>query len=421
MNIFERALKVIPGGVNSPVRAFRSVGGEPYFVESAKGARVTDTNGNIYIDYVSSWGPMILGHARDEIVDALKTAVEMGTSYGAPTKQEVELAELVCEMMPSIEMLRLVSSGTEAVMSALRLARAFTKRDIVIKFEGCYHGHSDSMLVKSGSGLITFGSPSSPGVPADTTKHTLIAQYNNLDSVKSLFNEYKGKIACVIVEPVAANMGVLLPKDGFLEGLKNICNDDGALLIFDEVITGFRLTRGGAQEYYGVSADLTTLGKIIGGGLPVGAYGGRKEIMSNVSPAGSVYQAGTLSGNPLAVTAGLTTLKILNNTDTYKELSDKAEKLYGGMRENLEKLGLKYAFNSVESLACLFFSERTVDNYESAMTSDTAKYASFFHRMLKRGVALAPAQFEALFLSLAHTDEDIEKTLEAQYECLKNL
>jgi glutamate-1-semialdehyde 2,1-aminomutase len=419
--IFERSKQVIPGGVNSPVRAYRSVGGTPFFVSRAKGSKITDIEGREYIDYVCSWGPMILGHADDDVISAVKAAADKGTSYGAPTEAEVELAELTVEMLPSAESVRMVSSGTEAVMSALRLARAYTERDMFIKFEGCYHGHSDSLLVKAGSGLLTFGTPSSPGVPADVTKNTLVASYNDADSVKKLFSKYPGKIACVIVEPVAANMGVVLPKDGFLRELRTICDDNGALLIFDEIITGFRLAAGGAQEYFGVTPDITTLGKIIGGGLPVGAYAGPKKIMNLISPVGPVYQAGTLSGNPLAMAAGIATLKKLKNKNFYKTLKTSSDLLFNGMAENARKLGLKYALNHIESLGCLFFTERPVNSYASAITSDTSKYAAFFHLMLDKGISLAPAQFEAIFVSAAHTEEDIENTLKAHYECLRNL
>jgi glutamate-1-semialdehyde 2,1-aminomutase len=419
--IFERSKQVIPGGVNSPVRAYRSVGGIPYFVSRAKGSKITDIEGREYIDYVCSWGPMILGHADGDVISAVKAAADKGTSYGAPTEAEAELAELTVAMIPSAESVRMVSSGTEAVMSALRLARAYTERDMFIKFEGCYHGHSDSLLVKAGSGLLTFGTPSSPGVPADITKNTLVASYNDADSVKKLFLEYPGKIACVIVEPVAANMGVVLPKDDFLRELRTVCDDNGALLIFDEIITGFRLAAGGAQEYFGVTPDLTTLGKIIGGGLPVGAYAGPKKIMNMVSPVGPVYQAGTLSGNPLAMAAGIATLKKLKSENFYKTLKTSSDLLFNGMAENVRKLGLKYTLNHIESLGCLFFTERPVDSYESAVTSDTSKYAAFFHLMLDRGISLAPAQFEAIFVSAAHTEEDIENTLKAHYECLRNL
>jgi glutamate-1-semialdehyde 2,1-aminomutase len=420
-NLFDQAKQVIPGGVNSPVRAFGSVGGEPYFVDRAQASHIWDSEGREYIDYVCSWGPMILGHCDPDVDKAIKAAVDKGTSYGAPTEKELVLAKMITQMIPSIDMVRMVSSGTEAVMSAIRLARGFTKRDMIVKFEGCYHGHSDSLLVKAGSGLLTFGTPSSPGVPADITKNTLIAQYNDINTVKSLFSEYSGKIACVIVEPVAANMGVVLPTQDFLQALADTCKQEGALLIFDEIITGFRLSAAGAQGYYGITPDLTTLGKIIGGGLPVGAYGGRREIMEMVSPLGPVYQAGTLSGNPLAMTAGIETLKKLSQPDFYTKLNAKATILWEGLAENQRKLGLSYAFNSLASLSCLFFTKNKVTSYAEAVTADTKAYAKYFHGMLERGIALAPAQFEAMFVSAVHTDEDIERTIKAHYEVLKNI
>lgn len=421
MSLFDEAKQYIPGGVNSPVRAFGSVGGEPYFVEKGAGSHIWDTEGKEYIDYVCSWGPLILGHCDKDVNNAVISAVEKGASFGAPTKQETVLAKKIVDLMPSVEKVRMVSSGTEAVMSAIRVARGYTKRDKIIKFEGCYHGHSDFMLVKAGSGLLTFGETSSPGVPQDAAKNTIIAQYNDLDNVKAIFNENKNEIACVIVEPVAANMGVVLPKDGFLSGLRKLCDENGALLIFDEVITGFRLSNGGAQKYFGINPDLTTMGKIIGGGLPVGAYGGKKEIMDMVSPAGPVYQAGTLSGNPLAVAAGLKTLEKLSDDTFYKKLKEKSDVLWYGFRENQKKLGLNYAFNTIESLSCTFFTEGKVESYSDAVKSDVKKYAKFFHNMLSKGVAIAPAQFEAMFVSIAHTDEDIEKTIKAHYESLKEL
>ncbi len=421
MNLFDEAKKYIPGGVNSPVRAFGSVGGEPYFVERAKGSKVYDTNGKEYIDYVCSWGPLILGHADEDVNKAIIGAVEKGSSYGAPTPSEIALAKKIVELLPSVEMVRMVSSGTEAVMSALRLARGFTGRDKIIKFEGCYHGHSDFMLVKAGSGLLTYGETSSPGVPADAAKNTIIAQYNDLDNVREIFNQNKGEIACLIVEPLAANMGLVLPQDNFLQGLRKLCDENGALLIFDEVITGFRLAPGGAQQYYGINPDLTTMGKIIGGGLPVGAYGGRADIMKMISPLGAVYQAGTLSGNPLAMAAGLATLEKLSQPTFHKDLKAKSDKLYNAMRDNCKSLGLNYAFNTVESLGCLFFTDGEVKSYADAVKSDTSKYAKFFHGMLERGVALAPAQFEAMFVSSVHSDEDLEKTAKAHYETLKSL
>jgi glutamate-1-semialdehyde 2,1-aminomutase len=421
MNLFEESCKYMPGGVNSPVRAFGSVGGDPVFIEKAKGSKIYDVNGNEYIDYVCSWGPMILGHADDEVIDTIKSAAEKGTSFGAPTALELEMAKAICEMVPSIEMVRLVSSGTEALMSAIRLARAYTGRDKLIKFEGCYHGHSDSLLVKAGSGLLTFNEPSSPGVPADFAKHTLVAQYNDLTSVEEIVDANKDQIACIMVEPVAGNMGVVLPDQGFLEGLREICDKNGIVLLFDEVITGFRVAAGGAQEYFGVTPDLTTLGKIIGGGLPVGAYGGKKELMDMISPVGAVYQAGTLSGNPLATAAGMVVLNRLRTPNFYNDLKEKAYKLWTGFSQNCEKLGLDYSFNRIESLSCMFFTSQEVNSFASAVTSDTEKYAKFFHAMLKRGINIAPSQFEAMFVSASHTDEDIEKTITAHYESLKEI
>ncbi len=421
MNIFEESKRYIPGGVNSPVRAFGSVGGDPVVVKSAKGSKIYSEDGKEYIDYVCSWGPMITGHADADIIEAVKKAADMGTSFGAPTKAELDIAKMICSMVPSVDMVRLVSSGTEALMSAIRLARAYTKRDRIIKFEGCYHGHSDSLLVKAGSGLLTFNQPSSPGVPEDFAKHTLIAQYNDIDSVKALAKENKGQIACLLVEPVAGNMGLVLPKDGFLADLRKVCDEEGIVLLFDEVITGFRMARGGAQEYYGVTPDITTLGKIIGGGLPVGAFGGKREIMSMMSPIGPVYQAGTLSGNPLATAAGIKMLTKLSEPGFYKELKAKADTLFDGFQDNCKKLGLNYAFNRVESLSCMFFTDGRVDSFSDAMKSDTKKYAKFFHGMLDRGINVAPSQFEALFVSSAHTADDIEKTIKAHYESLKAL
>jgi glutamate-1-semialdehyde 2,1-aminomutase len=421
MSLFEESKKYIPGGVNSPVRAFGSVGGEPVFIKEAKGSKIVDTNSKEYIDYVCSWGPMILGHTDNDVVEAICSQAKKGTSYGAPTELELKLAKMVVELIPSIDMVRMVSSGTEAVMSAIRLARGYTKRDKIIKFEGCYHGHSDCLLVKAGSGALTFNQPSSPGVPIDFAKHTLIAQYNDIESVKKLFRDYKGEIACVIVEPVAGNMGVVLPKDGFLKGLRDIADENGALLIFDEVITGFRLSSGGAQKYFNVMPDITTLGKILGGGLPVGAYGGRKEIMENISPVGPVYQAGTLSGNPLAMVAGIKTLEKLSSPHFYDDLRKKSEILWIGFDENLKKLNLKFAFNSIESMGCLFFTEKKVESFQDAITSDTKLYAKFFHEMLKRGVNLAPSQFEAMFVSIAHTDDELNYTIKAHYESLKEI
>lgn len=412
--LFERAKKRIPGGVNSPVRAYKAVGRTPRFIVSAKGSRITDADGNEYIDYVCSFGPGILGHAHPAVVEAVRAACADGLSFGAPTEREVVLAELVCGMMPSIELLRLVSSGTEAVMSAVRAARGFTGRDRILKFRGCYHGHSDGLLVKAGSGALTAALPDSAGVPLDFTKNTLVADYNDRESVERLFEANAGEIAAVVVEPVAANMGVVLPKEGFLSFLREITRKEGALLIFDEVITGFRLGGGGAQEYYGIRPDLTTLGKIIGGGMPIGAYGGRRDIMEMVAPSGPVYQAGTLSGNPVATAAGIETLTILkNHPEIYRELEEKTQKLAQVMRK---ALGESVSVNQKGSLLGVFFAQGGVNDYESALKSDTGRYADYFNFMLDRGIYLAPSQFEAMFVSAAHSFEDIERTCEAVRE-----
>lgn len=418
--MFNRAKKIIPGGVNSPVRAFGSVGGDPVFIEKAKGSKIYDVEGKEYIDYVCSWGPLILGHAEASVLNAIIKTAENGTSFGAPTELEIQLAEMVVDMVPSIEMVRMVSSGTEAVMSAIRLARAYAGKDKIVKFEGCYHGHSDSLLVKAGSAALTLNQPSSPGVPADFVKHTLIAQYNDLNSVRELF-EKNNDIACLIVEPVACNMGVVLPEDGFLQGLRDICDTNSALLIFDEVITGFRLSPGGAQEYFDITPDLTTMGKIIGGGLPVGAFGGKREIMEMMSPIGSVYQAGTLSGNPLAMAAGIKMLTKLQEENFYQDLKKKSDMLWNGFKLNCEKLNLKYTFNSIESLACMFFTEHNVTSFAEAVSSDTDLYGKFFHGMLDGGIAMAPSQFECMFVSSAHTEEDINRTIEIHFRVLKSL
>lgn len=408
--LFEKAKKCIPGGVNSPVRAFGSVGMTPRFIDSAGGSRIRDVDGNEYIDYVCSWGPGILGHAHPQVVEAVQRACEKGLSYGAPTEKELELAELIAELIPSMSVNRLVSSGTEAVMSAIRVARGFTGRDKIIKFRGCYHGHSDGLLVKAGSAALTTSVPDSAGVPADYTKNTLVASYNDTTSVERLFAENEGEIAAVLVEPVAANMGVVLPEDGFLPFLRDITIKNGALLIFDEVITGFRLSLGGAQQYYGVTPDLTTLGKIVGGGMPVGAYGGRKEIMDMVSPVGPVYQAGTLSGNPIATTAGIETLKILKqDSSIYKRLEEKTRLLAEAAEEAGDGL---VSVNRIGSLMSIFFTPEAVRDYEGAVSSDTVAYAAYFKNMLEHGIYLAPAQFEAMFVSDAHTGEDIGKTAE---------
>jgi glutamate-1-semialdehyde 2,1-aminomutase len=406
--LFNKAKNYIPGGVNSPVRAFTAVGGVPPFIKKGYGSRVLDVDGKEYIDYVCSYGPGILGHAHPRVVRAVKEACENGLSFGAPTEREVELAEWISRQIPSMEISRLVSSGTEAVMSAIRVARGFTGRDKIIKFRGCYHGHSDGLLVKAGSAALTTSMPDSAGVPAEYTRNTLVAEYNDTTSVEKLFSANPGEIAAVIVEPVAANAGVILPEAGFLPFLREITKNNGALLIFDEVITGFRLSAGGAQQYYGVKPDLTTLGKIVGGGMPIGAYGGRKEIMERVSPVGPVYQAGTLSGNPAATAAGLETLRILQEeTDIYQTLEEKTAML----AERFREIGRgKIQVNQIGSLMCVFFTDKPVTCYEDAVSSDTEQYARYFHFMLSHGIYLAPAQFEAMFLSNAHTLDDIEKT-----------
>ncbi len=407
--LFQRAKEIMPGGVNSPVRAFKSVGGNPRFIQSAKGNKITDVDGNVYLDYIGSWGPMILGHANEKVISAVQKAVESGLSFGASTQLEVEIAELITKNISHVEMIRMVSSGTEAVMSALRLARGYTKKEKIIKFAGCYHGHCDSMLVKAGSGALTFGAPDSKGVTVGTAKDTLIATYNDLNSVEDLFKQNKDNIACVILEPVAANMGVVLPNEGFLKGLRELCDKYNSLLIFDEVITGFRLSFGGAAEYFGVTPDLVTYGKIIGGGMPVGAYGGRKEVMTCVSPVGEVYQAGTLSGNPIAMTAGITTLtELKNNPEIYKNINSLGQ--YFG--EKLSEI-TDYTVNYIGSLSCMFFTNEKVESFEQAIKSDTEKYSEYFNKMLEKGIYIAPAQFEAMFISNAHTKADIDFTLEA--------
>ena len=408
--LYERAVKHIPGGVNSPVRAYKAVGRVPRFIASAKGDRITDVDGNEMIDYVCSWGPGILGHAHDRVIAKVKEAAEAGLTYGAPTKREVEMAELISELVPTMEVNRLVSSGTEAVMSAIRVARGYTGRDKIIKFRGCYHGHSDGLLVKAGSAALTTSVPDSAGVPADYTKNTLVAEYNDCESVKNLFDNNKGEIAAVIVEPVPANMGVVLPKPGFLEFLRDITKENNSLLIFDEVITGFRLSIGGAQQYYGIEPDLTTLGKIVGGGMPVGAYGGKADIMRMVSPDGPVYQAGTLSGNPIATAAGLETLRILrDNQDIYERLECKTRRIADSVRE----IGAgKVSVNQIGSLMSIFFTPDEVTDYDSAVKSDTAEYAGYFGYMLDNGIYVAPSQFEAMFMSDAHSNEDVNKTIE---------
>lgn len=412
---FARAQNVIPGGVNSPVRAFGAVGGCPRFIQSAKGARLFDVDGNEYIDYVGSWGPMILGHGHPAVLEAVSRAAADGLSFGAATALEVEMAELVTGLVPNADMVRMVNSGTEAVMSALRLARGYTKREKIIKFAGCYHGHTDSLLVKAGSGAMTFGQPNSAGVTAGTAKDTLLAEYNDPGSVLAQFERHNNEIAAVIVEPVAANMGVVPPTPDFLQYLRHICNENGALLIFDEVITGFRLAVGGAQEYYGIDADLAVFGKIIGGGLPVGAYAGRRDIMSRVAPLGDVYQAGTLSGNPLAMAAGIAMLtELKNNPVVYEHINGWGARLAEGLR------GItKNTVNHVGSLVCMFMTERPVTDNGTASASDTARYGKHFNNLLDRGVYIAPAQFEAMFISAAHTEKDIDETLIKMEESLR--
>ncbi len=416
--LFRAAKKVIPGGVNSPVRAFGSVGGTPLFIARAQGATVTDVDGNTFVDYVSSWGPMILGHAHPKVVAAIRRAAGKGTSYGAPTEGEVVLANLIRKAFPSMEKVRLVSSGTEAAMSAVRLARGFTGRDKIVKFEGCYHGHADAMLVKAGSGALTFGQPDSPGVPKDLARHTLTATFNDAASVRRLFERNKGQIAAVIVEPIPGNMGVVLPAPGFLDELRKMARQERALLIFDEVISGFRVAFGGAQELFGIDPDLTILGKIIGGGLPVGAFGGRGNVMDALSPIGPVYQAGTLSGNPLAVTAGIACLNELAGKGTYKKLGEKADYLAEGLHGAFEKTGVPTWTNRVGSMWTTFFQKGPVVDYATAKRSDTSVYAKYFHGLLDRGIYIAPSQFEAGFVSLAHTRRDLDRTIAAAREVL---
>lgn len=418
---YSEAKRYIPGGVNSPVRAFRSVGGSPLFIKKASGSKIYDIDGNEYIDYVLSWGPMILGHSHPKVVKAIKKAIEKGTSYGAPTELELELARMVIKAFPSIEMVRMVNSGTEATMSAIRVARGYTGRDKVIKFEGCYHGHADGLLVRAGSGATTFGVPDSPGVPKDYTKNTINLPFNDLKKVKRVLERIGDKVACIIVEPIVGNMGCILPKDGYLQGLRELTKKYGIILIFDEVMTGFRVAYGGAQELYGIKPDMTCLGKIIGGGLPVGAYGGRRDIMMKVSPEGPVYQAGTLSGNPLAMTAGIETLKILSSPGVYERLEKRAAQLEEGMKDAAKRAGVKTYFTRVGSMFCTYFTDQEVWDYSSAKMSDTKKFSKFFRMMLGKGINLAPSQFEAGFLSTAHTSHDIEVTINAVKESFKAL
>ncbi|GAA5192075.1 glutamate-1-semialdehyde 2,1-aminomutase [Ferrimonas gelatinilytica] len=412
--LFDQAQQTIPGGVNSPVRAFKGVGGTPLFIDSADGAYLFDVDGNRYIDYVGSWGPMILGHNHDSIRNAVIEAAHKGLSFGAPTAAEVEMAELICKLLPSVEQVRMVNSGTEATMSALRLARGFTGRDKFIKFEGCYHGHADCLLVKAGSGMLTFGEPTSPGVPADFAKHTLTADYNKLDSVKALFEAYPGEIGAIILEPVAGNMNCIPPVPGFLEGLRELCDQHGALLIIDEVMTGFRVALDGAHGHYGIKPDLVCLGKVIGGGMPVGAFGGRADVMAHLAPNGPVYQAGTLSGNPVAMAAGLAQLEVLQQPGLYEELAAKTRKLAEGIQAQAKAAGVPIAINVVGGMFGLFFSdEAQITTFEQVSRCNMEQFKAFFHGMLEEGVNLAPSAFEAGFLSMAHSDEDIEATIAA--------
>ena len=419
--LFAQAQQYIPGGVNSPVRSFRAVQGTPPFIARGQGSRVWDVDGNEYIDYVGSWGPLALGHAHPAVVEALKAAVENGTSFGAPTEGEVELAQLICDALPSVESVRLVSSGTEACMSAIRLARAFTVRSKIVKFSGCYHGHADGLLVRAGSGAMTHGVPTSAGVPNSYAQETLVADYNDLSSVERRFEEYPRDIAGVIVEPVAGNMGVVPPAEGFLQGLKSLTSEYGATLIFDEVITGFRLMYGGAQTLFGVTPDITCLGKIIGGGLPVGAYGGRREIMEQVAPLGPMYQAGTLSGNPLAVTAGITTLRELQKPGVYEHIDSLARRLTEGIAGVFARREVPSHVNRVSSMFTGFFAAGPVETLAQVEQADTAQYGRYFHALLERGVYIAPSQFEAGFVSLAHTEEDIDRTVEVADAALQSL
>lgn len=420
--LFSKANKVIPGGVNSPVRAFKAVGGDPIFIASAKGAYLTDVDGNDYIELINSWGPMILGHAHEKIEKAVRDSLSSSFSFGAPTQKEVEIAELIVSMVPSIEKVRMVNSGTEATMSAVRLARGYTGRNKIIKMEGCYHGHGDSFLIAAGSGVATMGSPDSPGVTQGTANDTLTAPYNDLESVVKLISENKDEIAAIILEPVAGNMGLVLPNSGYLEGLRKLCDEHGIILIFDEVMTGFRLAKGGVQEVYNVIPDMTTLGKIIGGGMPVGAYGGKKEIMDYVSPSGPVYQAGTLSGNPIAMSAGLAMLHHLNDhPEVYTYLDKITKKIVAGIQDNLNELGLNYTMNQIGSMFSLFFTDKKVTNFEEAKSCDTALFGKYFKEMLGNGVYLAPSQFESLFLSAALNDEIADKIIEANHLALKKI
>lgn len=419
--LFEQAKKLIPGGVNSPVRACKSVGSEPVFIDRAEGCMVYDVDGNDYIDYIGSWGPMILGHRHPAVIEAVNSALKKGTSFGAPTEPEIRLAEMIVEAVPSVEMVRMVNSGTEAAMSAIRLARGFTGRDMIIKFDGCYHGHSDSLLVEAGSGVATLGIPGSPGVPESFVAGTLSLPYNDIKSIKEAMEKHGSKVACIIVEPVAGNMGLVLPADGFLEALRELTEKYGSILIFDEVMTGFRVSYGGAQSLYEIMPDLTCLGKIIGGGLPVGAYGGKREIMEQIAPQGPVYQAGTLSGNPLAMAAGIATLTELKKPGFYDRLNERSEKLSSGLTETARKAGIKVSAARAGSMLGMFFTDRKVVDFNSAKTSDLMMFSAYYRNMLKEGIYLAPSQFEALFVSSAHGDEHIMRTIEAAGKVMQRL
>jgi len=420
--LFEEAKKYIPGGVNSPVRAFKSVGGDPLFIAKGKGSKFWDVDGNEFIDYIGSWGPHLFGHNPSFIIDALKEAIENGTSFGAPTGLEVKMAKLITELVPSVEMVRMVNSGTEATMSAIRAARGYTGKEKFIKFEGCYHGHADYFLIKAGSGALTLGVPTSPGVTKGNAADTLLADYNDINSIKKLVSANKKEIAAIIIEPIAGNMGVVKVKDAFIKELRSICDEEKIVLIFDEVMTGFRVAAGGAQEVLGTKPDLSTFGKIIGGGLPVGAFGGKREIMEKIAPSGPVYQAGTLSGNPLAMAAGFAALKhIKDNPGIYKDLEEKSSYLEKGFKENLKAVGKNYAMNRVGSMMCMFFTEGNVDDFNSAVKSDTTLYGKYFHEMLERGIYLAPAQFEALFVSTSHSKADLDKTIKVHKEALSTI
>jgi glutamate-1-semialdehyde 2,1-aminomutase len=420
--LFQQAQKHIPGGVNSPVRAFKGVGGDPIFFREGKGAWLTDAEGKQYVDYIGSWGPMIVGHAHPQVLTAVKEAVDHGLGFGAPTEIETTMADLVCELVPSMDLVRMVSSGTEATMSAIRLARGYTGRDKIVKFEGCYHGHADSLLVKAGSGALTLGVPSSGGVPASLAEHTLTLRFNDMDSVRECFQQVGEQIACIIVEPVAGNMNCIPPTPGFLEGLRQVCDEFGTVLIFDEVMTGFRVALGGAQAHYGVTPDLTTFGKVIGGGLPVGAFGGKREVMEHIAPLGPVYQAGTLSGNPIAMAAGLATLKLIQTPGFHEQLSTSTSKLVAGLKQAADEAGVPMTTNHVGGMFGLFFTEdKQVDFYEQVANSNQERFKQFFHAMLDRGVYLAPSAFEAGFLSAAHGDKEIDFTINAAKEAFASI